>query len=291
MPKENFEQQEFEKKKNRQALLLTLSVLGAFFLFFFLVSWTIPAIPPPLANEGVEVNLGNSETGFGDIPPQIPGETSLTNETNSNPPPSQSSMAETQKEVAENNDLSSPAIKTSPNPSAKKNVNLDNTSSAKKSNATPVKTPPSPPKPKAVYSGGTNKENGGNNADSYNNVRNQGISGGNGDQGKPNGNPNSDNYTGNGGRGNAGININSGLSGRKISSSARFEDTYKYGGKVIVNVSVDANRNVTSVSINQGSPFKDINDIALKKARLLKFSKGSEAQTGTVVIKFENPKG
>jgi len=29
----------------------------------------------------------------------------------------------------------------------------------------------------------------------------------------------------------------------------------------------------------------------LKKARLLKFSKGSETQSGTVVIKFENPKG
>ena len=291
MSKENFEQQQFEKQKNTKAFFLTLTVLGAFFLVFFLVSWTIPQIPPPLANEGIEVNLGNSETGFGDVAPQIPGEPSLANQTNSNPPPSQSSVAETQKEVAENNDMSSPAIKTSPTPSVKKNTNADNVVANKKSNVVPVKTPPTPPKPKAVYSGGSNKDNGGNNADTYNNSRNQGISGGTGDQGKPNGNPNSDSYTGNGGKGNAGININSGLSGRKISSSARFEDTYKYGGKVIVNVSVDADGNVTNVSINQGSPFKDINDIALKKARLLKFSKGPETQSGTVVIKFENPKG
>ncbi len=291
MSNEKFEQQQFEKQKNTKAFFLTLSVLGAFFLVFFLVSWTIPQIPPPLVDEGIEVNLGNSETGFGDIAPQIPGEPSMATQTNSNPPPSQNSVAETQKEVAENNDMSSPAIKTSPTPSVKKNVNTDNVVSNKKSNVVPVKTPPTPPKPKAVYSGGTNKENGGNNADTYNNSRNQGISGGTGDQGKPNGNPNSDSYTGNGGKGNAGININSGLSGRKISSSARFEDTYKYGGKVIVNVSVDADGNVTNVSINQGSPFKDINDIALKKARLLKFSKGTETQSGTVVIKFENPKG
>ncbi|MBS1730157.1 MAG: energy transducer TonB [Bacteroidetes bacterium] len=291
MSKDQFEQQQFEKQKNIKAGILTISVLSAFFLLFLLVSWTIPQIPPPLANEGIEVNLGNSETGFGDIPPQIPGAPSLAQETNSNPPPSQNSVAETQKEVAENNDRSSPAINTSANPSTKKNMNNENAVSNKKATAVPVKTPPSPPKPKAVYSGGSNKDNGGNNADSYNNVRNQGISGGTGDQGKPNGNPNSDNYTGNGGRGTAGININSGLSGRKISSSARFEDTYKYGGKVIVNVTVDANGNVVNVSINQGSPFKDINEIALKKARLLKFSKGSETQSGTVIIKFENPKG
>src|SRR5947199_362365 len=67
-----------------------------------------------------------------------------------------------------------------------------------------VNTPPKVVKPKAVYAGGKNPNNGGNNADSYNNIRNQGIAGGNGDQGKPNGNPNSDSYTGNGGTGNGG---------------------------------------------------------------------------------------
>ncbi len=291
MAQASFEQLEFEKQKNRKALLITGIILGALFLVLFFVSWTIPQIPPPLANEGIEVNLGNSETGFGDIAPQIPGAPSLENQTNNNPPPSQQAMAETQREVADNNDPSSPSINTSPNPEVKKNIQTVNTNTNKKSTANPVNTKPSPPKPKAVYSGGTNTGNGGNNADSYNNTRNQGIAGGTGDQGKPNGNPNSTNYSGNGGRGNAGILINSGLSGRKLSSSTRFEDTYKYGGKVIVNVWVDVNGNVTNATINQGSPFSDINAIALKKARLLKFTKGTEAQSGTVVIKFENPKG
>src|SRR6476659_6954374 len=122
-----------------------------------------------------------------------------------------------------------------------------------------VNTPPKVVKPKAVYAGGKNPNNGGNNADSYNNVRNQGIAGGNGDQGKPNGNPNSDSYTGNGGTGNGGVSITNGLSGRRPVGNTRFEDTYRYGGKVYVNVTVDVNGNVTSASLQQGSPFADIN--------------------------------
>ena len=59
-----------------------------------------------------------------------------------------------------------------------------------------------------------------------------------------------------------------------------FEDTYKYGGTVLVNVTVDENGNVTSTSLKQGSPFPDINRIALTRAKQIKFSKGTEAQSG-----------
>ena len=48
---------------------------------------------------------------------------------------------------------------------------------------------------------------------------------------------------------------------------------------------------VTSASLKQGSPFPDINAIALKRAMQVKFSAGTEVQTGTIQIKFENPKG
>ena len=158
--------------------------------------------------------------------------------------------------------------------------------------AKPVINPtPAPPKPKAVYAGGKNAANSGNNADSYNNSRNQGIAGGKGDQGKPNGNPNSDSYTGNGGTGSGGISITNGLQGRRISSAARFEDQYKYGGKVSVDITVDENGTVTSAHVKPGSPFPDLNAIAERRARQLKFNKGSVPQTGTIQILFQNPKG
>ncbi len=281
----------FERNKNIKALSYTIIIMGGLFLLFVLLSWTLPVTPPPPVDEGVEVNLGNSDQGFGTVAPQIPGEPAQEQQTNFNPPPSQQAQAETNPEVAENKDEDVPAIHTSPKPEKKKDIKPVN-NETKKVSAKPVTNPtPTPPKPKAVYAGGKSASNSGNNADSYNNSRNQGIAGGNGDQGKPNGNPNSDSYTGNGGSGSAGISITNGLQGRHIASAARFQDQYKYGGKVSVDITVDENGNVTSAHVKPGSPFADLNAIAERRAKQLKFNKGNTPQTGTIQIVFQNPKG
>ncbi|HVX28009.1 MAG TPA: TonB family protein [Parafilimonas sp.] len=281
----------FERNKNIKALSYTIIIMGGLFLLFVLLSWTLPVTPPPPVDEGVEVNLGNSDQGFGTVAPQIPGEPAEAQQTNYNPPPSQQAQAETNPEVAENKDEDVPAIHTSPKPEKKKDIKPVN-NETKKVSAKPVTNPtPTPPTPKAVYAGGKSTSNSGNNADSYNNSRNQGIAGGNGDQGKPNGNPNSDSYTGNGGSGSAGISITNGLQGRHIASAARFQDQYKYGGKVSVDVTVDENGNVTSAHVKPGSPFADLNAIAERRAKQLKFNKGNVPQTGTIQIVFQNPKG
>lgn len=283
--------QAFEREKNLKAAGMTILVTGALFLLLFLVSWTIPDPPAPPVDEGIEVNLGNSETGFGDIPPQIPGDLSAETETVAQPQQASQAVAETKPEVAENNEADAPVVNTSPKPETKKQPTATDNNTAKKTTNTQASTaPPKPAKPKAVYAGGKS-DGGGNNADSYNNVKDQGIAGGKGDQGKPNGNPNSDSYTGNGGTGTSGVMIKDGLTGRKTVGNTRFEDTYKYGGTVLVNVTVDENGNVTAATLKQGSPFPDINKIAVTRAKQLKFSKGSAVQTGTVQIKFENPKG
>ena len=281
----------FEREKNTKALGYTAGLLGTLFLFFIFMSWTLPVPPPPVVDTGVEVNLGNSDQGLGDIPPQIPGEPSQEQQTNFNPPPTVHAQAETQPEVAENDEADATPIVTSPKPQVKKQVAVENNDNKKVSTQTVVNPTPAPPKPKAVYAGGTSAGSGGNNADTYNNSRNQGIAGGNGDQGKPNGNPNSDSYTGNGGRGAAGISIKNGLQGRRISSSAHFQDAYKYGGKVSVDVTVDENGSVTSARVKPGSPFPDLNAIAVKRAYQLKFNKGDTPQSGTIEIVFQNPKG
>lgn len=281
----------FERNKNIKALSYTIIIMGGLFLLFVLLSWRLPVTPPPPVDEGVEVNLGNSDQGFGTVAPQIPGEPAQEQQTNFNPPPSQQAQAETNPEVAENKDEDVPAIHTSPKPEKKKDIKPVN-NETKKVSAKPVTNPtPTPPKPKAVYAGGKSASNSGNNADSYNNSRNQGIAGGNGDQGKPNGNPNSDSYTGNGGSGSAGISITNGLQGRHIASAARFQDQYKYGGKVSVDITVDENGNVTSAHVKPGSPFADLNAIAERRAKQLKFNKGNTPQTGTIQIVFQNPKG
>lgn len=281
----------FERNKNLKASGYTLGIIAALFFLFVLMSWTVPVPPPPVADNGIEVNLGNSDMGLGDVPPQIPGEPAEAQQTDFNPPPSQQATAATEPEVAENTEADAPVVHTSPKAEKKKDVAPVN-NNAKKTAPTTVTNPtPAPPKPKAVYAGGKSSTNSGNNADSYNKSTNQGIAGGKGDQGKPNGTINSDSYTGNGGTGSGGINITGGLQGRRIASAARFQDQYKYGGKVAVDVTVDENGTVTNARVKPGSPFADLNAIAVKRAYQLKFNKGTASQTGTITIVFQNPKG
>lgn len=284
----------FEKNKNIKALAYTIGVLIVLFMFFFLVSWSLPALPVAEDNSGVEVNLGNSDEGFGDVPPLLPGTPSNETETNYNPVPAYTAEAETNPDVAPNTDPDATAVNTSSNPQTKPRVNNNNSETKTKPRQDVQNPNPTPPKPKAVYNGGTTKGTGGNNSDTYNNSKNQGIAGGTGDQGKPNGNPNSDSYDGNGGTGTGGISIVDGdLRNRRITSSARFEDEYKNGGKIYVNVTVDANGTVTSSSIRlQGSsPFADLQAIAKQRALQLKFNKGDAPLNGTILIVFQNPKG
>ncbi len=284
----------FEKNKNIKALLYTFGIMLSLFLFFFLVSWSLPVAPVDVDNGGVEVNLGNSDEGLGDIAPLLPGTPSNEAENNYNPSPSYTAEAETNPDIASNTDPDATTINTSSKPQVKPKVNNNNTDVKNKPKQDVQNPNPAPPKAKAVYNGANTKGTGGNNSDSYNNSKNQGVAGGNGDQGKPNGNPNSDSYNGDGGTGTGGISIVDGdLKNRKITSSARFEDEYKNGGKVYINVSVDANGSVTSASVRlQGSsPFTDLQSIAKQRALQLKFNKTDGAQSGTILIVFQNPKG
>ncbi len=64
----------FEREKNTKAATYTAIVCVLLFVIFFFVKWTLPQITPPVPEEGIEVNLGNSDEGFGDVAPQVPGE-------------------------------------------------------------------------------------------------------------------------------------------------------------------------------------------------------------------------
>lgn len=278
----------FERKKNLKALGITVGICLAVLLVLLLASWSIPKVAPPLVDEGIEVNLGNSDQGLGDLPPMVPGAPS--NEDVSNTPAPVSNAA-AGNDADEPDESDAPDATPIASTKAKSNKNDKQNNADKKTNGTEVASTPAPPKAKAVYGGAATQGPGGNNADSYNGVRNQGIAGGTGDQGHPNGDPNSDSYVGNGGTGKSGVSIRSGLSGRRFSRFPEFNDNFNAPAKVAVDIKVDRSGNVTSAAINpRGTTTTNANirNIALKKAKELKLNEGNvDLQLGTIVFDFK----
>ncbi len=268
----------FEKEKNIKAASITVVITAILFLIFFYVHYSKPVPPEPITGEGIEVNLGNSETGFGTIAPQSLGkeasqkQVSAARSANNATQPITNTANPSEEDIAVNNNKKSTA----------------NTNSLTK----PLPTPT----PKAVFKGATtptSTNKGGNNSDSYNGALNQGIAGGKGDQGKPNGNPNSDSYNGNAASGNSGsggVAIKNGLDGRRITKFPNFEDDFNENAKVAVDITVDQMGNIIAATINpKGTTTTNttIRNIAVKKARTLKLNSGpAEAQRGTLIFSF-----
>ncbi|MSQ38748.1 MAG: hypothetical protein EXR19_04170 [Chitinophagaceae bacterium] len=172
----------FEQKKNMKAGVYTLLICIALSSLFIIMQWQQPAptvIAPATAY--MEVNLGNTTTGQGDIAP-------LSKEA----PAPELGSSKSVKATAINKSVKINASGNDPNDEAIKSAKAK----------TNIKNLPLPPasKPKALmgkYAGGNGK--GGNNQDSYNNEKDQGIAGGKGDQGVANGSINGKNYKGTGG--------------------------------------------------------------------------------------------
>lgn len=299
----------FEREKNLKAAAYTFAVCIILFVIFFFAKWSLPQITPPVLEEGIEVNLGNSDEGLGDVAPQIPGEPAAAKEEAFTPPAqSQPQPAVQEENIAgdENeaddapvvNKTPKPAVKHTPLPAAapvkpRENTKPVVTNTPKpRATAQPAVNPtPAPPRPKAIYKGGNSNGAGGNGADSYNGVRNQGIAGGRGDQGNPNGNPNSDSYKGNASGGNSGVRIRSGLNGRRFIRLPSFEDDFNENAKVAVDIRVDKSGSVISAVVNpRGTTTTNssVRAIATRKAMQLKLNAGEEEeQTGTILFDFK----
>lgn len=280
----------FEQEKNRKAGAFTLLTLAAIATLLLIISWKTSPLPEPLLDEGIEVNLGNSDFGLGDEPPMVPGDPAPeVGERVAATPKTSPPAPEPITSEDESNDPNAvvlprkPAVTTTkPKPATNQTVNTPKPS--------PEPPAPAPPKPKATmgsYSGG--QGTGGNSQDAFNNVRNQGVAGSQGDQGKPNGNINSDNYDGNGGTGKSGVAISKGLSGRRIIVLPSFEDDFNENAKIAMNLRVDENGKVTSAEYTaSGSTSSNgkLKEIARRKAMQLKFNAGDGESIGTVVFNF-----
>ncbi|ULQ54330.1 hypothetical protein [Flavihumibacter fluvii] len=285
---------DFEVQKNIRAGGYTAGVVGLLLLVLFLVKWSIPVVPPPAFEDGIEVNLGNSDQGFGDDQPMSPEKPAPSEQPKYAPPKATAVAAENTKEVeTDDRDEEAPAIKKPPvvTPKATKIPVKEEAVKPKPTPAAPVSNPvPAPPKPKAVFKGVSGTGAGGNEAETYKKGGNQGIAGGTGDQGKPGGDPNSTNYEGNGGSGSSGVRISRGLSGRNIVRFPSFEDDFNENAKVAVDIRVDATGKVTSAVFQpRGSTTSNPNlkAIAIKKAMQLKLNaSGDDEQIGTITFNF-----
>lgn len=187
----------FESDKNRKSLIYTLLIMAILLLIAFFIKWRIPEPPAPLAQDLIEINLGNFDEGDGEIQPLIKGEKAPDGESNPEPTPPtpENAPKETTTPPLEESDdedaapISKPVVKTTtPKPITTKPSTP--VVSAKTNTTSNQQTAPKP-KPKIAGYGGP-KTGTGNGATEDNGYKYQGKKpGGKGDAGDPNGNPDS----------------------------------------------------------------------------------------------------
>lgn len=228
--------------------------------------------PLPLpGEEGIEVNLGNSDDGMGDIQPEIP---SLA--PKAAPQPSQNKAED---ELVKENTEEAPAID-------KNKKKTDKPKPTPVTKPTPVVETPKEPavNQKALYPGKSTKTSQGGN---------QGITGKPGDQGKPNGTPGSTNYEGNGGKGNG---ISFDLGGRGSRSLPKPTYNSPEQGKIVVSIKVDREGKVTYASAGaKGTTISEINlrqqaESAARKTLFKPDANAPEEQRGTITYVFVKQK-
>src|SRR3954447_20928275 len=116
----------FEREKNIKAATYTAIVCALLLIIFFFTKWTLPQIPQPAFQEGIEVNLGNSDEGLGDVAPQIPGEPAASKEEEYSPPaqsaPAPPVAQEENIQGDENEADEAPVVNKDPKPVIRKTV-------------------------------------------------------------------------------------------------------------------------------------------------------------------------
>lgn len=288
---QNVTMQAADTQKHYKAAAVTIVVHAVLLFLFFVITIAMAVPTPPQPEEGIEVNLGNSDIGFGDVQPLIPDEPAPESipETTTTPPQQQiaASDNEPEKELSERDDADAPEVNkpakvTKPTKTVPKET--PPVATTKPAATTVVNPKPAPPKPKAVYGGGTGT--GGNNSDTYNNSRNQGIAGGTGDQGKANGNPNSDNYNGNGGGGTGGPRVTSG--NRKIIKYYSFSgDLEKATIYAVIKVSPEGRGTFVRIGPRSTSVSQAYANAIIEYLRNIQFDKSAQESTVTVQFNFK----
>ena len=223
-----------------------------------LISFGYDPPDPPIPEEGVEVNIGNSDFGSGDDPQPA-----------SEPTPASAPAAPNQLATQH----------TEPTPSLNASTTQGNTV-APEVTEKPAEVKKEPEINKNALFPGKRNQNSGSGS--------QGQSTGTGDQGKPNGTPNSNNYTGNGGG-----NGNYSLAGRSSVALPRPEYSSNEQGTVVIQIWVDRQGKVTRVeyqpkgSNTSNGYLVEQAKSAARKARFNADPAAPEEQKGTITYIFK----
>lgn len=275
----------FEAEKNQKAALYTAIVCGVLLLIFLIVHLPPINIKPPVAEDLIEVNLGNNMEGFGEEQPLIKGEMAPAQDPA--PQPQQTAASDDPAKSIETDDNdkdAAPVTKVEKNDSKKNEPPKENvTKPVKTTNPVPVTTPapPKPQKPKFTYNGPGNGK--GNGATEDNGYTSQGNNpNGRGDAGDPSGKP--DSYGNNPGGRSGGPKV---IGNRKIVKYYSFTgDLEKATINAIVKVSpagigtfVGFGKGSTKTSAQYANAIRDY-------LRNIKFDPANEESTVTVQFNF-----
>jgi outer membrane biosynthesis protein TonB len=236
----------------------------------------------PQQDEYIDINLGSSDVGSGNDQPQLPGEPAPAQQEAYTPPQAVTqASAEAARDVEENDEPEAPPVYKPANtrPDAKKINEETKVVKSAPTTATPTPAPPAP-QPRAVMGqvrGGNG--NGGNGAETYKPGTGEGQGGGPGDQGSVGGNPNGRDYT------------PRRLAVKTVSIPAKsFEDEFKEGGKIVLEIEVDENGRLESANFQpRGSSISNRSqiDIAKRRARELSYPKYPGGFKQNIEFQFE----
>jgi len=279
----------FEAEKNKKAFAYTIVICGTLLLLAFLISWPILQPPIPIAQELLEINLGNNEEGMGEIQPLIKGEMAPPQEVSPPAASNESPKPEETKEIKpdENAEVNAAPVAKTEKKILKKKIEIKPEKKVvKKIKKTPIIAPPSPKpaKPKLTYNGpGSGKGNGATEDNGYQFQGNK--PGGKGDAGDPSGKP--DSY-GNSPGGKTGVSVTKGVRPLNM-RDLRFEDDFNENAIVFLDIKYSASGNFISSVIAKGTTTSksSIIGIAKRKAAELKFPTSVDGGISTVVFNFK----
>ncbi len=274
---------------NYKALSWTVGAHLVLLLLFALWKFSTPAAAAPVAEMGMEVNLGTSADGSGTDQPMDAEDPAEAVSVSSRQTSAQEATNE--REVEQTDETDAPdvapvkpvATAAKPTPQTPKPVVRNSRSVTQPAaQSAPISQPQ---KPRFVYQGSTGK--GGNSAAENHPGTSEGNTTGTGDRGVPHGTPGAPNYTGSPGTGTGGISHS--LGGRNIVAFPPKEAEFRAGGKVIVRVTVNregtiVNKQIVSVSNPELRP------IALRKLAQVKFNRRDDApaeQFGNITFVFK----
>jgi len=247
----------------RRGIIGTVLFHIAVIVILFFVNMSPP--DPPRPEIGMEINLGYSDQGMGEVQPPKPVEKSTPKPVEAQPKKDNVVTQDTQESVKL--DDSKTKVKEQP-----KEI-------VKEKEKEPEKEPEKVINQDFVFKKKKKSTNGGN----------EGITGKPGDQGKSNGKPDATNYTGAGGNGNG---ISFSLAGRAAKKLAKPTNNSSEQGTVVIKIWVDRSGKVINARMRvsgTNTSSSNLQRLALEAALKARFNANpdaTEVQTGTITYKF-----